>query len=404
VSFGHSQRVGLQMLNRALSRFSHVVGYCCIGGAILDVVGYQGAAPEAVIWPIFFPLLLTFAVLAMLDRWRTTAWSIAFLAVGGVSAYLLAVTLLSQVDGLQANALPISLVKVALILVSGSGFRPRTSIIWTIAGYLVGEGASLLAAIQENARYPLDEVALEALLGLLLVLTTIALTRGARSRVRPELARAALDEELSALRYRIELRAASLMHDTVLDHLDALAAGPSSTLQPEMKRRIENDLDVLVGEEWLSDPSPEVDAQVKPDWRRSAMLGAIKEARDLSLQVEVTGDLAAVGRLSAERDVALGLAVKQCLVNVLRHAQVEHAEVVIIGSADDVSVMVIDSGRGFSEDLVGADRLGIRQSVRHRIEAVGGDVQLWSTPGRGTSIMIRVPAPLVLDGVAVTSE
>jgi signal transduction histidine kinase len=194
------------------------------------------------------------------------------------------------------------------------------------------------------------------------------------------------------------------MHDTVLDHLDALAADPSSTLQPELKRRIENDLEILIGEEWLSDPSPEVDAQVKPDWRRSAMLGAIKEARDLSLQVEVTGDLAAVGRLSRERDVALGLAVKQCLVNVLRHAQVERAEVVIIGSADDVSVMVIDSGRGFSEDLVGADRLGIRQSVRHRIEAVGGDVQLWSTPGRGTSIMIRVPAPFVLDGVVVTSE
>jgi signal transduction histidine kinase len=404
VSFGHSQRVGLQMLNRALSRFSHVVGYCCIAGAILDVVGYQAAAPQAVIWPILFPLVLTLAVLAMLDRWRTTAWSIAFLAVGGVSTYLLAVTLLSQFDGLQANALPISLLKVALILVSGSGFLPRASIAWTLAGFVIGEAASSVAAMQENARHLLDEVALEALLGLLLVLVTIALTRTSLSRVRPELARAALDEELSALRYNIELRAASLMHDTVLDRLDALARAPSSTLQPEMKQRIENDLEALIGETWLSEPSPEVDAQVRPDWRRSSMLGAIKEARELSLQVEVTGDLAAVGRLSPERDVALGLAVKQCLVNVLRHAQVERAEVVVFGSADEVSVMILDSGRGFSEEQVGADRLGIRQSIRHRIETVGGDVRLWSTPGRGTSIMIRVPAPLVLDGAAVPSE
>jgi signal transduction histidine kinase len=340
----------------------------------------------------------------MLDRWRTTTWSIAFLAVGGVTAFLLAMTLLSEVGGLRSNALPISLVKVALILVSGSGFLPRASIIWTFAGFVVGEAASSLAALQVHLQPQMDEVTFEVVLGLLLVMVTIALTRAARSRVRPELARAALDEELAALRYRIELRAASLMHDTVLDHLDALAVAPSGALPPELKRRVEKDLEILVGEEWLNDPSPEVDGQAGSDWRRSAMLGAVQEARELSLQVEVTGDLAAVSRLSPERDVALGLAVKQCLVNVLRHAQVEHAEVVIIGSADDISVMVIDSGRGFSEELVGADRLGIRQSVRHRIEAVGGDVQLWSTPGRGTSVMIRVPAPLVPDEAAAVTR
>jgi signal transduction histidine kinase len=109
----------------------------------------------------------------------------------------------------------------------------------------------------------------------------------------------------------------------------------------------------------------------------------------------VTGDFYAVGRLTRERDIAVGLAVKQCLVNVMRHAQVEHAEVVIIGSERDVSVMVIDSGRGFSEAHVGADRLGIRQSVRRRIEAVGGEVKVWSQPGRGTSVLIRVPAALI---------
>jgi signal transduction histidine kinase len=99
--------------------------------------------------------------------------------------------------------------------------------------------------------------------------------------------------------------------------------------------------------------------------------------------------------LDAERDTAAGLAVKQCLVNVLRHAQVEHAEVVIIGAEQEISIMVIDSGRGFSEEHVGVDRLGLRQSVRRRIESVGGGVKLWSTPGRGTSIMLRLPASSV---------
>jgi signal transduction histidine kinase len=53
--------------------------------------------------------------------------------------------------------------------------------------------------------------------------------------------------------------------------------------------------------------------------------------------------------------------------------------------------MVVDAGKGFSVAETGADRLGLRQSVRHRIEAVDGEVQVWSTPGRGTSVMIRVP-------------
>jgi len=57
-----------------------------------------------------------------------------------------------------------------------------------------------------------------------------------------------------------------------------------------------------------------------------------------------------------------------------------------------VSVMVIDTGKGFSEEETGSDRLGLRQSVRRRIENVGGTVQVWSTPGKGTSVMIRVPA------------
>jgi signal transduction histidine kinase len=53
--------------------------------------------------------------------------------------------------------------------------------------------------------------------------------------------------------------------------------------------------------------------------------------------------------------------------------------------------MVVDTGKGFTEAETGIDRLGLRNSVRRRIEAVEGTVQVWSTPGRGTSIMIRVP-------------
>jgi signal transduction histidine kinase len=52
---------------------------------------------------------------------------------------------------------------------------------------------------------------------------------------------------------------------------------------------------------------------------------------------------------------------------------------------------VIDAGRGFDEAATGRDRLGLRTSVRSRIASVGGRVQVWSAPGRGTSVLLQVP-------------
>jgi signal transduction histidine kinase len=390
---GQSQHVGLLAVNRAFSRFAHVTGYACLGGAILEIVGYQADAPTALIWPVLLPLAISLLLLVLLDRWRTASYSVLFLVVGGVSQYLLSVSLLSAFPSVRvSHTLVLSLVSVSLVLVCGPGFVPSSTIIWGTVGFAISQVASVAAAMSTGSPFLIDVIVIVVEVGLVLVELTDAVTRGRRLAVRPELDRAVIDDELSVLRYRTEVRAAALMHDTVLGHLAAIAAGANQALPPRLRSEIEKDLGVLIGEEWLNDPVPASDDQSRSDWRRSALLSAVQEARDLSLTVDVTGDPGAIGRLTSERDVAVGLAAKQCLVNVLRHAQVERAEVVVIGSESDVSIMVIDEGRGFSEQLVASDRLGLRQSVRRRIENVGGEVRLWSTPGRGTSVLIRVPA------------
>jgi signal transduction histidine kinase len=390
---GQSQHVGLLAVNRAFSRFAHVTGYACLGGAILEIVGYQAEAPTALIWPVLLPLAISLVLLVLLDRWRTAPYSVLFLVVGGVSQYWLSVSLLSAFPSVRvSHTLVLSLVSVSLVLVCGPGFVPSSTIIWGTVGFAISQVASVAAALSTGSPFLIDVIVIVVEVGLVLVELTDAVTRGRRLAVRPELDRAVIDDELSVLRYRTEVRAAALMHDTVLGHLAAIAAGANQALPPRLRSEIEKDLGVLIGEEWLNDPVPASDDQSRSDWRRSALLSAVQEARDLSLTVDVTGDPGAIGRLTSERDVAVGLAAKQCLVNVLRHAQVERAEVVVIGSESDVSIMVIDEGRGFSEQLVASDRLGLRQSVRRRIENVGGEVRLWSTPGRGTSVLIRVPA------------
>jgi signal transduction histidine kinase len=405
VSQGQSQESGRIMANHAFARFSHVIAYVCLVGAMFDLVGYQAetAAPIAL---GVLPLVGTLVVLAVLDRRRSTFFSVLFLAVGGVSLYLVAVALMSTVPAVAfTNAPPLALVKVALILVTGSGVVPSANMAWSAIGFGVGVVATLLAAWTAHGQVRLDFPSIGAELGLLAILVTGAITRATRLRVQPELDRAVIDEEVSEVRYRIEVRAAALMHDMVLNHLAAVANSEGDTLRPELARQIARDLHVLMGDEWLSDPPPQLESRARQDWHGSSLRAAVEEARELSLVVDVTGDLSAIGQLNPERDVAVGLAVKQCLVNVLKHAQVERAELVVIGSAAEVSVMVIDAGRGFSEQLVAADRLGLKQSVRLRIESVGGDVRVWSTPGRGTTVMIRVPATsTVTDSVGAADE
>ncbi len=395
MSQGQSQHVGLLAVNRAFSRFAHVTGYVCLAGGLCEIADYQTAAPTALIWPVLLPLGVTLALLVFLDRWRTTFYSILFLAVGGVSQYWVSFSLLTAFPSVRSShTLVLSLVAVSLVLVCGPGFVPTSTIIWGVLGYAVGLAASLSAMLVTRAPFSLDVIPLVVVVGLVLVESTDAITRSRRIAVRPELDRAVLDDELSVLRYRTEVRAAALMHDTVLGHLSAIAATVDGALPTRLTAEMQRDLAVLIGEDWLEEPAPSTD-DPGTDWRRSALMTAVKEARGLSLTVDVTGDPGAIGRLTTERDQAVGLAVKQCLINVLRHAQVERAEVVIIGSEADVSVMVIDAGRGFSEELIASDRLGLRQSVRRRIESVGGEVTLWSTPGRGTSILIRVPASAI---------
>jgi len=52
---------------------------------------------------------------------------------------------------------------------------------------------------------------------------------------------------------------------------------------------------------------------------------------------------------------------------------------------------VMDSGAGFDEREVPEDRIGLRTSIRARIEQEGGGVRLWSTKGVGTTVVLTVP-------------
>ena len=67
-------------------------------------------------------------------------------------------------------------------------------------------------------------------------------------------------------------------------------------------------------------------------------------------------------------------------------------DVVLERSADHVSLIIEDNGVGFdvsSAETVG-EGLGLI-GMRERAALADGDVQIESTPGRGTTVIVRVP-------------
>ncbi len=154
-----------------------------------------------------------------------------------------------------------------------------------------------------------------------------------------------------------------------------------------------------MGEEWLQSATRR-EHSTAARWRSGELGRTVDELRAEGLEVRVSGDPHATDLLDPERATALVQAARQCLVNVQRHAGVDRADLTIQVSDDDVSVMVVDAGRGFAVGETGADRLGLRTSVAQRMEAVGGSVRVWSSPGNGTAVLLSAPVDGAVEGLS----
>ncbi len=100
-------------------------------------------------------------------------------------------------------------------------------------------------------------------------------------------------------------------------------------------------------------------------------------------------------RLPLEFETALYRVIQEALTNVLRHAKAKRVSVLLERRADHVSLIVEDDGVGFATEVVLEtsdihDKLGLL-GMQERIRLAGGTLDLESTPGRGTTVFVRVP-------------
>lgn len=100
-------------------------------------------------------------------------------------------------------------------------------------------------------------------------------------------------------------------------------------------------------------------------------------------------------RFSTEVELALYRMVQEALNNIVHHAGAGHAAVRMDFHADQLSVEITDNGRGFEIPRTPAEftpqgHFGLL-GLYERAELIGAKLQINSTPGKGTELVISLP-------------
>jgi PAS domain S-box-containing protein len=129
-----------------------------------------------------------------------------------------------------------------------------------------------------------------------------------------------------------------------------------------------------------------------------AHLGLVAALRRLcaefSEQMNVAVEFIGVGdcaNVPEETALALFRVGQECLANVARHSRSRGAKVFLIERPTEIRLRIIDDGVGFDVSQVhSSPGLGL-VSIHERARMLGADVEIRSSPSRGTQVELRLP-------------
>ncbi len=97
-------------------------------------------------------------------------------------------------------------------------------------------------------------------------------------------------------------------------------------------------------------------------------------------------------RLDSVIETVLFRVAQETLHNVVRHAQVRQASILLVFQSQEITLKIEDSGIGFNPVQSFAPPRGWGLAgMRERVESVGGQLIIESEPGKGTLIEVAVP-------------
>ncbi len=171
---------------------------------------------------------------------------------------------------------------------------------------------------------------------------------------------------------------------TQLDRDPAAAKAQLERLR-ELARQALEELRVLIL--GLRPPELEHDGLEGTLRKEVAMLSRV---HGVAIDLEVEHDPGAAG-LNGDRDLAVLRIAHEALNNALRHAGAEHVVLRLARRAGRLTVEVADDGVGFdpASGELRSRHLGLT-SMEERARELGGDLEIRSAPGAGTTVVLEL--------------
>jgi len=190
-------------------------------------------------------------------------------------------------------------------------------------------------------------------------------------------------------------RIARDLHDHVIQQLFATGMDLQGTIarirSPEVTQRLTRTIDGL--QSTISQIHTTIfnlrrSTRVHSDFRHRIQraVAELTEDRDLSTTVRILGPMIAVEPELAEHAEAV---VVEAVSNSVRYSGASSL-IVEVAVADDLTINVIDNGRGIPAD--NRPRSGLA-NMQHRAQQVGGNCQISAPPTGGTHVRWTAPLP-----------
>ena len=207
-----------------------------------------------------------------------------------------------------------------------------------------------------------------------------------------------LSEALTSAEETERKRLSEVLHDNLQQllfaarmKLDQLVE--SGTLAEEKQEVLGRSMELLdEGIETTRTLSKELDPPVGDQSLRDAfewLCLHMEEAYGLSVELKARGDFNTTDNTLR---ILLFRLVRELLFNVVKHAEVETADLWMLEGDERLRVVVQDEGQGFDPDTDEAEGGGLGLvSAQERIELIGGTFCLDASPGEGTRVVIEVP-------------
>ncbi len=350
-------------------------------------------------WDIAYGLVCLVVVgfgVALALRARTFARAVflTLLACTGLYVYALVVTGVTMrgPGPAASDYVLLSMPEFAVLVVGISARSLAKGLLLGTLAFVAGPGLVQVAAFQQGMPLAVDVPVVASYIALGLLLSALWFGRREAARGTAMMAEVALAEERDVALNRFDTRASTWLHDTVLADLRALSTADPGPLAPELLQSIDRDLAHFADVRLVLDEPGINDSATRKLASVPSLLGVVRDAEGKGLHVRVTGDIEAVNDLTAAVTRNLERALVECLDNVGQHSGVRDAEIAVMSSPPELSVMVSDAGAGFDVNATADETIGLRMTVVESIVEVGGSVQIWSRPGAGTAIFVTVPA------------